>query len=84
MLDDLEYDDGASPAIGLVPAGVSWEDVRDHIKIAHSPLLMLQGSGQYAGVYWTGTEAVVTEDLGSDHDQAICELRDYLRERGET
>jgi hypothetical protein len=45
---------------------------------------MLQGSGQYAGVYWTGTEAVVTEDLGSDHDQAICEFRDYLRERGET
>jgi hypothetical protein len=65
VLDDLEYDDGDSPAIGLVPAGVSWEDVRDHIKIAHSPLLMLQGSGQYAGVYWTGTEAVVTEDLGS-------------------
>lgn len=37
MLDDLEYDDSESPAIGLVPAGVSWEDVHDHIKIAHHP-----------------------------------------------
>ena len=85
MLDDLEYDDSESPAIGLIPAGVPLEDVRDHIKIAHNPLLMLHGdSAQYAGVYWTGTNAVVTEDLGSDHDQAICEFRELLRERGET
>jgi len=26
---------------------------------------------------------VVTEDLGSDHEHAIDEFRDYLRERGE-
>ena len=85
VLDELDYDDSDSPAIGLVPPGVSWADVLDHIKIAHGPLLMLaDGSAEYAGVYWTGTKAVVTEDLGSDHDQAICEFRDYLSERGET
>ena len=85
MLDDLEYDDSESPAIGLVPAGVPWEDVQDHIKIAHHPLLVLQGgSAQYTGVYWAGTKIVVTEDLGSDHEQAICEFRELLRERGET
>ncbi len=85
MLDDLEYDDSESPATGLVPAGVPWEDVQDHIKIAHNPLLVLQGgSAQYAGVYWTGTKIVVTEDLGSDHEQAICDFREFLRERGET
>jgi hypothetical protein len=85
VLDDLEYDDSESPAIGLVPAGVLWQDVQDHIKIAHSPLLVVQsGSAQYVGVYWTGTEAVVTEDLDSDHEQAISDFRDYLRERGET
>jgi hypothetical protein len=84
VFDDLEYDDSESPAIGLVSAGVSWKEVQDHIKIAHGPLLVLHsGSAQYAGVYWTGTEAVVAEDLGSDQDQAICEFRDYLRERGE-
>jgi hypothetical protein len=84
VLDDLEYDDSGSPAIGLVPAGVTWDDVRDHIKIAHSPLLVLDsGSAQYAGIYWTGTNAVVTDDLGPDQDQAISEFRDYLRERGE-
>ena len=84
MLDDLEYDDSESPAIGLVPAGVAWEDVQDHIKIAHHPLLVLQGgSGQYAGVYWTGTKSVIAGDLGSEQEQAICEFREFLRERGE-
>jgi hypothetical protein len=84
VLDDLDYDDSEAPAIGLVPAGVPWEDVQDHIKIAHHPLLVLpEGSAQYAGVYWTGTRAVVTEELGSDHEQAISEFREILRERGE-
>ena len=84
MLDDLEYDDSESPAIGLVPAGVSWEDIQDHIKIAHHPLVALSAGGtQYAGVYWTGTAMAVIEDLGTDHDQAIGEFREILRERGE-
>lgn len=84
MLDDLEYDDSDSPAIGLVPAGVSWEDVLDHIKIGHSPLIMLLAEGtQYTGVYWTGTEAVRVPELGSDLDEAIEEFRAVLNERGE-
>ena len=41
MLEDLEFDDSDSPAIGLVPLGVSWAQVRDHIKIAHHSLLVL-------------------------------------------
>jgi hypothetical protein len=84
VLDDLEYEDSESPAIGLVPAGVPWEEIRDHIKIAHYPLLALpEGGTQYAGVYWTGTAMAVTEDLGPDHDQAISEFRELLRDRGE-
>ena len=84
MLNDLDYDDSDSPAIGLVPAGVPWEDVQDHIKIAHSPLLVMpEASTQYVGVYWTGTRAVVTEELGSDQEQAISEFREILQERGE-
>ena len=85
MLDDLEYDDGDSPAIGLVPAGISWADVLDHIKIAHGPLLARLADGpEYTGVYWTGTEAVTVQDLGSDHEQAIDDFREFLQERGET
>lgn len=85
MLDDLEYDDLESPAIGLVPGVVRWADVRDHIKIAHGPLLVrLADGGEYTGVYWTGTEAVTVQDLGSDHDQAIDDFREFLQERGET
>ena len=84
MLDDLEYDDSESPAIGLVPAGVPWEDVQDHIKIAHSPLLVpLGNSAQYVGAYWAGTKLVVADDLGSDQEQAVHEFREFLRERGE-
>jgi hypothetical protein len=84
MLEDLECDDSEPPAIGLVPAGVPWDDIQDHIKIAHNPLLVLpDGSAQYAGAYWTGTEMVITEDLGPDQEEAIAEFREYLRERGE-
>jgi len=85
MLDDLEFDDSESPAIGLVPPGVSWQQVHDHIKIAHHSLVVpAAGGGQYAGAYWTGTEMVVIDDLGPDQDQAIEEFRALLRERGET
>jgi hypothetical protein len=85
MLDDLEFDDSESPAIGLVAPGVSWQQVHDHIKIAHHSLVVPPaGGGQYAGAYWTGTEMVVIDDLGPDQDQAIEEFRALLRERGET
>ena len=84
MLDDLEYDDSESPAIGLVPDGVSWEEVQDHIKIAHNPLLVPRDDGAgYVGAYWADTRLVVAEDLGSDQDQAVGEFRELLRERGE-
>jgi len=84
MLDDLAYDDSEPPAIGLVPAGVSWDEVQDHIKIAHSPLLVRpEASGEYAGAYWASTAMVVVGELGSDQEQALGEFRDILRERGE-
>ena len=84
MLDDLEYDDLESPAIGLVPGVVGWDEVQDHIKIAHSPLLVLPaGDAEYAGVYWTGTQAVQVRDLGTDLEEAIDEFRAVLNERGE-
>jgi hypothetical protein len=85
VLDDVEYEDSELPAIGLVHDGVPWEDVRDHIKIAHHPLLVLAaGSAEYAGAYWTGTRMAVADDLGSDQEEAIREFRAFLRERGET
>lgn len=86
MLDDLEFDDSDSPAIGLVAPGISWDEVRDHIKIAHHSLLVPPppDGGQYAGAYWTGTDMVVIGDLGPDQDQALDDFRLLLQERGET
>ena len=86
MLDDLNFDDSDAPAIGLVPPGVSWAEVRDHIKIAHHSLLVPPPAddGQFAGAYWTGTDIVVIDDLGSEQDQAIDEFRAFLQEHGET
>lgn len=84
MLDDLACDDTESPAIGIVPPGTSWEQVADHIKIAHSPLLLPpDAGGEFAGAYWTGTAMVVAADLGTDLDEAVAEFRSCLRERGE-
>ena len=86
MLDNLEFDDSDSPAIGLVPPGVSWAQVRDHIKIAHHSLLVPPpaGGGDFAGAYWTGTGMVVIDDLGPDQDQAIDDFRATLQDLGET
>ena len=86
MLDNLEFDDSDSPAIGLVPSGVSWAEVRDHIKIAHHSLLVPPPAdgGDFAGAYWTGTEMVVIDDLGPDQDQAIDDFRAVLQDLGET
>jgi hypothetical protein len=85
VLEDLEFDDDGSPAIGLVPPGVSWQQVRDHIKIAHHHLLVLPAEGaDYVGAYWTGTAMAVVEDLGPDAEEAIDEFRAFLQEHDET
>ena len=85
MLEDLEFDDAGSPAIGLVPPGVTWQEVHDHIKIAHHHLLIPSaGGGDYTGAYWTGTQMAVVEDLGPDQDEAIDEFRSFLQEHDET
>ncbi len=85
MLEDLEFDDSDAPAIGLVPPGVSWGEVRDHIKIAHGHLLVPSADGDdYSGAYWTGTEMAVVPDLGSDQEQAVEEFRTFLQEHDET
>jgi hypothetical protein len=84
VLDDLTYDDSESPSIGLVPAGVPWAEVEDHVKIAHHPLLVPSaGSGEYVGAYWAGTRLAVAGDLGQDPDEAVTEFRAFLREHGE-
>jgi hypothetical protein len=85
VLEDLDIDDSGSPAIGLVPPGITWQQVRDHIKIAHHALLVPSADGAgYAGVYWTGTDMAVVEDLGPDQDDAIDEFRAYLTDHDET
>jgi hypothetical protein len=86
VLDDLEFEDSDSPAIGLVPPGVSWDQVYDHIKIAHHSLLVPPPAdgGDFAGAYWTGTELVVIDHLGPDQDQAIDDFRATLQDLGET
>ena len=82
MLDGLTYDDSEAPAIALVPPGTSWDAVHDHIKIAHDFLLVGVADG-FAGAYWTGTEMVVLDGLGTDQDDALDEFREQLGQRGE-
>ena len=86
VLDDLQIDDSDSPAIAVVPPGVSWDEVRDHIKIAHHPLLVPPPAegGDFTGAYWTGTEMLVIDELGPDQDQAIDDFRATLQDLGET
>jgi hypothetical protein len=85
VLDSLSYDDSEPPSVGLVPPGTAWEAVYDHIKIAHDFLLIqpADGADGYAGAYWTGTEMIVLDDLGTDTDEALDDFRDQLRQRGE-
>jgi hypothetical protein len=84
VLEDLSHDDSDEPGIGLVPAGVSWAEVEDHIKIVHGPLLTgPDDNGQYSGAYWADARMVVEHDLGSDLDEAVSEFREILRDRGQ-
>ena len=84
MLEDLEFDDGGPPAIGLVPPGVTWQQVQDHIKIAHHHLLIPPADGgDYTGAYWTGSKMALVEDLGPDQDDALDEFRAFLAEHDE-
>jgi len=84
VLEDLEFDDAGAPAIGLVPPGVSWQQVRDHIKIAHHHLLIPPADGgDYTGAYWTGSKMALVEDLGPDQDDALDEFRAFLAEHDE-
>jgi hypothetical protein len=85
VLEDLEFDDSDSPAIALVPPGVSWQEVRDHMKIAHHSVLMPPADGaEYTGAYWSGTDMILVPDLGPDQDEAIGEFRAFLQEHDET
>ena len=84
VLGNLEYDDSESPAIGVAPAGTTRDEVLDHVKIMHSPLVIWPpDADEYAGAYWAGTSVVIADDLGPDHDEAVSEFRDLLRERGQ-
>ncbi|HWG60845.1 MAG TPA: hypothetical protein VG253_03945 [Streptosporangiaceae bacterium] len=83
MLDNIGYDDSDLPAIGLIPEGVPWEEIREHLKIARSPLLVPAVSdGQFVGTYWTEAEQVVTDDLGGDQEEALREFREILADEG--
>jgi len=84
MLEDLEFDDADPPPIGLVRPGVTWQQVHDHIKIAHHHLLIPPADGgDYTGAYWTGTKMALVEDLGPDQDEALDEFRAFLAEHDE-
>ena len=83
MLDNLEIDDSESPAIGLAPAGVAWDEVLDHLKISHAPLIVPGDDGEFTGTYWADSRMVRTGPLGPDPDEAVTELRLLLHERGE-
>jgi hypothetical protein len=84
VLDGLTYDDSEPPSVGVVPPGTPWDAVYDHIKIAHDFLLVqAEADAGWAGAYWTGTEMVVLDDLGTDTDEALDEFREQLSQLGE-
>ena len=85
MLEDLEFDDSRLARDRPGAARRLVGQVRDHIKIAHHHLLVPSADGDdYSGVYWTGTDMAVVEDLGPDPEEAIDEFRAYLQEHDET
>ena len=84
MLEDLDVDDSEAPAIAIAPAGASWDEVADHVKIVHNPVLVGPGGdGEYTGAYWAGNRLTVADGLGTDQDDALAEFRDILLDRGD-
>jgi hypothetical protein len=84
VLEDLDVDDSEAPAIAIAPAGASWDEVADHVKIMHNPVLAGPGGdGEYTGAYWAGNRLMVAEALGTEQDDALAEFRGILLERGD-
>ena len=66
MLDGLTYDDRDPPSITMVPAGVSWDEVRDHIEDrARSSCSCRRLRRHAAGSYGMGTAMVGLDRLAS-------------------
>jgi hypothetical protein len=90
VFENLDIDDSDSPAIGLIPPGATWQEVRDHMKIAHHAVLMPPADdgddirAEYTGAYWSGTDMILIPDLGPDQEEAIEEFRTFLQEHDET
>jgi hypothetical protein len=84
VLEDLDVDDSAAPAIAIAPAGASWDEVADHVKIMHNPVLAGPGGdGEYTGAYWAGNKLMMAGSLGTDQDDALAGFRDILLDRGD-
>ena len=84
MFQEVDVDDTELPAITVIPQSATWDEVYDHIKISHAPLLVIpEGEEDYVGAWWTGTAMVKTEELGPDLDEAITDFRQYLTDRGQ-
>jgi hypothetical protein len=84
VLEELDVDDSAAPAIAIAPAGASWDEVADHVKIMRNPVLVGPGGGgEYAGAYWSGNRLMMAESLGTDQDDALADFRDILLDRGD-
>jgi hypothetical protein len=83
LISNITVDATEPPEIDLLQAPLPWEQVQNHVGIAHRPVLAPQpDSDQYKGVYWNNqTRSVeVTGDLGSDQGQAAGGFRAFLRE----
>jgi hypothetical protein len=84
VFEELDVDDTELPAITVVPLSATWDEVYDHIKISHAPLVVIpEGGEDYVGAWWTGSEMVKTDELGPDLDDAIVDFRQYLIDRGQ-
>ena len=84
MFEEVDVDDTDLPAITVIQQSATWDEVYDHIKISHAPLLVMPDGGEdYVGAWWTGTEMVKTEELGPDLDDAVADFRQYLQDRGQ-
>lgn len=79
MEPKVEIDDTEPPVIDVLVEPLTWNEIRDYVRVSGRFLLVGEGHG-FKGVYRVGNDVVVTDELGTDRDKAISMFRDLLRQ----
>lgn len=76
---NFAHDNNGSPPLDVLLEPSPWPEVSEYVAQRHNLILArVPDSEQFRGIYWNGSGAGVTVDLGSDPEEAAAQFREFL------